>query len=996
MILTPEILKERAFQTVVKEYLTTENGYVEGLNHDYNRQYAIDETQLFLFLEETQKKSLEKLKEIYKGQYKQKILDRLDKELKRRGMVDVLRKGIKDYGVQLNFTYFKPPTTLNPELTKLYSKNRLSVTEELVHKEGERIDLVIFLNGLPVLAFELKNEFTGQDVEDAKYQWMHDRSGKDLLFRFKQRVIACFAVDTNEAFMTTKLNGTKTFFLPFNKGFNGGKGNPPVEGKIKTHYIWEDVLLKDNLLEILHKFVYLKVDEEEDDEGKIKTKETLIFPRYHQRDAVRKVLNHAKTFGAGHSYLIQHSAGSGKTNSISWLSHRLATLHNDLNQAVFDGVIVVTDRKVLDKQLQKAVYQLEHKAGMVSKIEEDSHQLAESLNKGIKIIITTIQKFPFILDKLGTLKDKNYAIIIDEAHSSTSGKNMAALTTSLTLEEAQKLDEEDEANHIDADDKILDEISRIGKQPNISFFAFTATPKGSTLKMFGTENAEGKPEPFHLYSMKQAIQEGFILDVLKNYVTYKLYYRVAKKIEEDPEFESAKATKAISRFVSLHPHNIEQKTEIIVEHFRKVTRKKINGQAKAMVVTSSRLHAVRYKLAFDAYIKKKGYKDLKALVAFSGKVKDRGSEYSETGMNGFSEKQLPKKFDSDDYQVLLVAEKYQTGFDQPKLHTMFVDKKLTGLKAVQTLSRLNRTYDGKEDTFILDFVNDPEDIRKAFEPYYEDTVLENDIDPNELYSIQQELENFMILQEEEINKFIEIIYKEKHTKRDVELSNSYIDSAKKRYDNLTEEEQREFVSKAKKFNSIYMFVLQITPFQDKDLHKLYIYLRYLLKKIALKRRTKVDLDDKVALEYYSLKKKTKGSISLGVDNEKYTVSITVSGGKSNEEPPKDPLTVILERLNSKNGTDFGEHEKLNIQKMADIATEDKTLHMQAHHNPFEDFILGFRKRFMDYVVEGYEKDQRFYGKVLDDDLFRTQLEEQMGEYIYNILREKPLSLDEAN
>jgi type I restriction enzyme, R subunit len=986
VIVTPDILKERAFQTVVKEYLTTVNGFLEGTNQDYNRQYAVDETQLFLFLEETQEISLAKLKEIYKGQYKQKILFRLDNELKRRGMVDVLRKGIKDYGVQLNFAYFKPPTTLNKDLLALYDKNRLSVTEELVHKEGERIDLVIFLNGLPVLAFELKNEFTSQNVEDAKQQWMHDRSGKDTLFRFKQRVIACFAMDTNEVFMTTKLNGTKTFFLPFNKGFNGGKGNPPTDGNMKTHYVWENVLSRESLLEILDKFVYLKVDEEEDDDGNIKTKETLIFPRYHQRDSVQKVLAHAKAFGSGQSYLIQHSAGSGKTNSISWLSHRLATLHNDQNNSVFEGVIVVTDRKVLDKQLQKAIYQLEHKAGMVAKIEEDSAQLAESLNKGTKIIITTIQKFPYILDKLGTLKNKNFAIIIDEAHSSTSGKNMAALTTSLTLEEAQKLDEEAEANETDAEEKILDEITRVGKQPNISFFAFTATPKGSTLKMFGTEDAEGRPRPFHLYSMKQAIQEGFILDILKNYVTYKAYYRVAKKIEEDPEFESAKATKAISRFVSLHPHNIEQKTEIIIEHFRKITSKKLNGQAKAMVVTASRLHAVRYKLAFDAYIKKKGYKDMKALVAFSGTVKDKGDEFSENEMNGFSEKQLPKKFDSDEYQVLLVAEKYQTGFDQPKLHTMFVDKKLSGLKAVQTLSRLNRTYPGKEDTFILDFVNDPDDIRKSFEPYYEDTILQGDVEPNELYSIQQELENYMILRDDEVNKFVEIIYKDKKTKRDTELSNNYIDSAVDRYKKLTEEEQRDFVSKAKKFNSIYMFVLQITPFQDVELHKLFVYLRYLLKKITIKGNPPIDLEDKVVLEFYSLKKKNEDNISLGKDGEEHFVEINVGGGSGHKDPPIDPLTAILERLNSKNGTEFGEHEKLNIQQIVDIAKEDETLRTQAQNNPYDDFILGFRKKFLEYVVTGFEKNQGFFGKVLEDDIFRNQLEEYMGEHVYDLLK----------
>ncbi|MCD5324452.1 MULTISPECIES: type I restriction endonuclease subunit R [Pontibacillus] len=982
---TPDMLKEKEFQALVKNHLIGEHSYFEGTNADYDNHYAIDTTQLFAFLEDTQPKAMRKLTEIYKGQTRKKILFRLDQELKRRGMIDVLRKGIKDYGVQLQLAYFQPPTTLNKELLELYKKNRLSVTEELVHKKGERIDLVVFLNGLPVLAFELKNEFTGQDAAYAKEQWKQDRSGQHQLFRFKERTIAVFAMDTSEAFMATKLDGENTYFLPFNKGQNGGKGNPIVEGKHSTHYIWEDLLAPDQLLEVLDKFVFLSVEEEEGDDGKIRRKEKVIFPRYHQRDAVKSVVMDAKANGPGASYLIQHSAGSGKTNSISWLSHRLATLHNNENEAVFDGTIVVTDRKVLDKQLQKAVYQLEHKAGMVAKIEEDSSQLADALNNETKIIITTIQKFPYILDKLGTLKDKNYAIIIDEAHSSTSGKNMAALTTGLTLEEAAELDQNEEKNTRDTEDQIVEDIRRIGKQENISFFAFTATPKGSTLRMFGTEGEDGKPRPFHLYSMKQAIEEGFIMDVLQNYMTYNMYYRVAKQIQDDPEFEAAKATKAISRFVSLHPHNIDQKTEVIVEHFRKVSSTKIGGQAKAMVVTSSRLHAVRYKLAFEKYIKKKGYKDLNTLVAFSGTVKDGGEEYTEPGMNGFAEKQLPQKFDTDDYQILLLAEKYQTGFDQPKLHTMYVDKKLSGVKAVQTLSRLNRTYPGKENTFVLDFVNDPEGIREAFEPYYEDTVLEGDLDPNELYSIQQELEAYMVLKEEEINGFVDILYKDSHTKRDQELSNNYIDQAKRRYEGLTDEEKRDFVSKAKKLNSIYMLVLQVTPFEDPDLHKLWVYLRYLLKKISLKKGDKVELQDKVVLEYYSLKKNEEANISLGEDNEAYTVNLDVSGGGKQDEPPKDPLTAILERLNTRNGTEFGEHEKLNIQQIVDIATEDKTLQTQAQNNTFQDFELGFKKRFMDYVVEGYDKNQGFFDKILSDDFFQEQIQEYIGEYVYEKL-----------
>lgn len=987
MIINPSILKERPFQSLIKEYLIDENGYIEGKNKDYNWALAIDKNQLFTFLQDTQPKQIDKLKEIYKDSFESKFLLRLDSEIKRRGIIDVIKKGIKDYGQDIKLAYFKPATDFNKELVEFYHKNRLSVTEELVYKEDGRIDLVIFLNGLPIIAFELKNPFSGQNYKNAIHQFMTDRSPKELLFKFKQRVIVCFAMDTDECYMTTKLNNEGTYFLPFNKGNNKGKGNPVADGKLKTHYIWEDILKKDSVLEILEKFVYLKVDEEEDDKGNIKKKETMIFPRYHQLDVVKKILDDVILNGPGHSYLIQHSAGSGKTNSISWLAYRLSSLHRENGSIVFDGVIVITDRNVLDKQLQDNILKIDHKTGVVAQIDEDSKQLSEALNKGAKIIITTIQKFPFILDKVNDLRDRNYAIIIDEAHSSTTGKNIDALTYSLSLEEAERLDEEAEKNEKDTEDKILEDIERVGIQKNISFFAFTATPKPSTSIKFGRKNKNGRPEPFHLYSMKQAIEEGFILDVLKNYTTYKRYYKIAKTIQDDPIFDKAKATKAITQYIELHPTNIDQKTEIMVEHFRKITKKKIGGSAKAMVITGSRLAAVRYKIAFDEYIRKKGYEDLKALVAFSGTVKDSTEEYTESKMNGFAEKQLPKKFDTEEYQVLLVAEKYQTGFDQPKLHTMFVDKKLRGVKTVQTLSRLNRTCPGKDDTFVLDFVNDAEDIRKAFEPYYEVTEVEGDLDPNVLYTLSDSIYEYQMISVYDVEAFTEVFYKNKHTKKDMQLMNSYIDNAVEKIKGLERHDKLEIKNKIKRFINIYGFVIQVTPFEDVALHRLNIYLRYLVKKIDIDSPPNVDLANKISLEFYSIKKKEEAHISLGQSSdEDKKLDFNLSALGEVKDPESDTLSDIIKRLNEKYGTNFSENEKLALAQIVKVVHDDEMLKKQAQNNTEEDYEIAFGKKFEDMAAQSYEKNIDFYGKILSDMDFQKTVLKLLSMMTYNDFR----------
>ena len=655
----------------------------------------------------------------------------------------MIRHGFKCFGKKLRVAFFAPASGMNPETERRYKANRLTVTRQLQYSPNHTnsLDLTLSLNGLPVATAELKNPLSGQRVKNAIRQYQQDRDPRDKIFEFKRRALVHFAVDPDEVYMTTRLARERTFFLPFNKGRDVGAGNPDNPDGYKTAYLWEEVWEREAWLDILSRFLHLEVKEEKKN-GKKTTRETMIFPRYHQWDSVRKMEADARQAGAGKNYLIQHSAGSDKSNSIGWLAHRLASLHDAKDEKIFHCVVVITDRLVLDKQLQDTIYQFEHKQGVVEKIEQDSNQLAKALKEGVPIVITTLQKFPFVTEKVGELPARNYAVIVDEAHSSQSGESAAELKGVLAgqaiREQAQQ--EAEEQGLPDYEEEVLRTMAKRGRQPNLSFFGFTATPKYKTLEVFGERGPDGKPRPFHLYSMRQAIDEGFILDVLDHYTTYKTYYKLIKSIEDDPKVEKRKAALALARFMSLHPYNISQKTEVMVEHFRTFTRHKIGGRAKAMVVTRSRLHAVRYKQEFDKYIRGKGYTDVRALVAFSGEVQDPDIptvRYTEVGMNeGIREKQLPDEFDTDKYHVLIVAEKYQTGFDQPLLHTMYVDKRLAGIQAVQTLSRLNRTCSGKEDTFVLDLVNEREEIQEAFQPYYEHTIPGDEVDPHKLYELQ--------------------------------------------------------------------------------------------------------------------------------------------------------------------------------------------------------------------------------------------------------------------
>jgi type I restriction enzyme R subunit len=927
----------------------------------------------------------------------------LVKEIDLRGVLDVIRKGFTDYGVKFQMAYFKPESTLNPEADELYLTNHLSVTRQLYYERVGKnsLDMVLSLNGLPIASIELKNQFSGQSVENAKKQYVYDREPNEPIFQFKKRTLVHFAVDTDEAFMTTKLDGKNTRYLPFNLGYNNGAGNPPNPNGYRTSYLWEQVWTKDSFMDIIGKFLHLSVEEFELN-GFKKKKESIIFPRFHQMQVVRTVTADARIQGAGKNYLIQHSAGSGKSNSIAWLSYRLSSLHDNDNNRIFDSVIVITDRKVLDSQLQNTIYQFEHKDGVVQKIDKDSTQLANAITAGSHIIITTLQKFPFILDKIGEISARKYAVIIDEAHSSQGGeatKKMKEVLSAKSLEDAEK-DEAYTGLEEDAEDEIRKSMLARGKQNNLSFFAFTATPKPKTVEVFGTMGKNGKPEPFHLYSMKQAIEEGFILDVLKNYTTYKTYFKLSKEIEDDPKVNKKKASRAIGRFMSLHPHNLAQKTEVMVEHFRQVVSKKIGGKAKAMVVTSSRLHAVRYKEEFDKYIKEKGYTDIKTIVAFSGKViySNATDGVTEVELNGFAEKELPRKFASDEYQLLLVADKYQTGFDQPLLHTMYVDKKLSGVKAVQTLSRLNRMCAGKEDTFVLDFANDTQDILDSFQPYYELTSITENSDPNHLYDLKAELEKANVIWDSEVTNFCNLFFKSSKSlsKADQGKLNAYIDPAVERFKVLPTEtddvmgtltNQDDFKNTLHTFCRTYSFLTQIMPFSDVDLEKLFTYSRFLLKKLPRTgENDKFKLGDEVSLEYYRLQKIAEHNIvmeSLGIQE----LEVGGQAGIRLTKEEEANLSEIIEVLNKKFHTEFNTADKLFFDQIEEELIIHDGLKEQAQNNPMENFKFGFEELFLDKLIARMEQNQDIFTKMMDDKDFGDVVKGYMLKKVYLRLNE---------
>ncbi len=988
---------EATFESSIIEHLCS-HGWTEGHADDFSRDLAFDKTATLNFVQSSQGKEWEKLKQYYREETEAKFIQRLEKELDLRGMLDVIRHGITDSGVKFKLAYFKPDSGLNPDTISLYKKNNLQVTRQ-VHfstKNNKSIDLLLSLNGLPVATIELKNHFTGQRVSDAMEQYKTSRDPKELLFQFKKRALIHFTVDPDEIYFTTKLESSGTRFFPFNLGNKGGAGNPPAleYHTYRSAYFWEEILSVDSWLEIIGRYMHIQKEEFIVD-GKKYTKEAMLFPRYHQLDVVRKLTADAKANKAGKNYLVQHSAGSGKSNSIAWLAYRLSSLYDTSDKKIFDSIIVITDRNVLDQQLQNTIYQFEHKMGVVLRIEEDSKQLAEAITSGISIIITTLQKFPFAIKHLSEIPDRQYAVIIDEAHSSQGGEASRKMTEALvgknvSLEESEKLESGIENSTEDEEDYIREIIKKRGPQKNISLFAFTATPKAKTLEVFGIKDAEGKPMPFHLYSMRQAIEEGFILDVLKNYTTYETYYRFCKTIEDDPELNKSKAAKAIGRFASLHPTNISQKTEVMVEHFRQITIKKIGGKAKAMVVSASRKHALRYYLEFKEYIKEKGYSGIRPLVAFSGSVIDDlyPEGVTESQLNKFGEKQLPEKFASNEFQVLLVADKYQYGFDQPLLHTMYVDKKLSGVKAVQTLSRLNRTHPGKEDTFVLDFANDREIILDSFQPYYELTSMAETTDPNHLYDLKGLTDAAHVYYQSEIDAFAKVFYNPGASSlRDQGKLYAFIDPAIDRYKALTEEQQDEFKNSLTAFVRLYSFMSQIMPFQDVNLEKLYSYGRFLLTKLPKSDYTeRLKLDNEIALEYYRLQKVAEGDLVMQVQGEDH-LDPTTEAGISRSKEEYDKLSNIITMLNDKFGTEFTEADRLYFEQIEQALFENEELKLRAQSNPIENFKYAFEDVFIQTLIDRMKDNEEIFDKIMGNSEFKTDVKEWLTRKIYQRFNE---------
>ena len=910
-------LKEINLEEFIESYLSDSNSYEKRNYHDYDRALCLDTELLFRFLEDTQNKELEKLKTIHGSEYKTKIVKRIFKQIQSKTIVDVLKNGIKDNGVKLVIAYDKPNSKLNSDIVKLYSKNIFSIMRQ-VHfslNNEKSLDMVLFLNGVPIITLELKNELTGQNVNDAIKQYKQDRDPRENLFKFG-RCLVHFAVDTSLVYMTTRLLAGKTFFLPFNKGLNAGKadkelkkgaGNPLSDG-VKTAYLWEEIFKKDTLIDIVKN--YTQYIEEKDKETK-KVSKKIIFPRFHQFDVVSKLLDNSKKQGVGQRYLIQHSAGSGKSNSISWLAHKLVS-HMDSSgtKPIFDTIIVVTDRTILDKQIQDNIASFASQSGVVEPIKNGSKQLRESLKDGRKIIISTIQKFPFIVNDIGDLSDKNFAIIIDEAHSSTSGSTMQGMGSSLG---SDKESEEERTT----EDEIVDIINAKKLQKNASYFAFTATPKEKTLELFGKELDDGGYAPFHLYSMKQAIEENFILDVLKNYTTYDSYYKLLSAIENDPKYDKKRASRKLKHFVETQTITIDKKIRIIGDHFFDNVIKKIKGQAKAMVVTQSRQEAVKYFMSLNRYLKENN-QTYKAIVAFSGTIKIDDEEYTEGKLNGFGDSKTKEKFDTDKYKFLVVADKYQTGFDQPKLHTMYVFKKLGGVKCVQTLSRLNRVMPNKNETFVLDFYNTHDDIFQSFKDYYEMTSLEENTDPNKLFDLVDALDEFRVYDDTLLEEFVSAILSNK--KEDV--IHSLLDSAVEEFKELDKDSKIEFKGKVQSFLRLYSFLVQIIPYRDEniDIEKRYIFLSKLYSKLEIEKDEDLSKGILDNIDYDSYRIQLNDIRNIGLGGDGVLKPITGDGSSASTAPEIDVLSNILQTFNDKFGNiDFGDDDKVKrlVQNISD-------------------------------------------------------------------------------
>ena len=901
------------------------SGYRSRQPATYNRNLCLIPNETLRFIQETQPEVYQRLERQYGEDTPVNLLNRVSKEIGRRGVLDVLRKGVKDRGCHFNLTYFRPSSGMNPDHRKLYAKNRFSLVRQLKYSQRseQSVDMALFLNGLPLVTMELKNSLTGGAVTDAEKQYRTDRDPREPLFQFR-RCLVHFAVGNEKVSMTTHLQGGETRFFPFNKGIQ----NPVNPHGHKTAYLWKDILQPNNLMELMDNFIHEQETTEkvyDSDIGGVRdVKHTaLVFPRYHQLDVIRQLKTAIVAEDVGHNYLIQHTTGSGKSNSIAWLAHLLTHLYRsstDTNR-IFDSVIVVTDRRVLDKQLQDTIKQVEQVDGVVHPVEGTSAQLRGFLENSKDIIISTIQKFSVIAEEIGKLKSKTFAVIIDEAHSSQSGESARNLRASLSkgIEEDITEDDADEVSDIDA--QILEEMEGRRMQDHISYFGFSGTPKNKTLELFGRKDEDGKFIPFHVYSMHQSISEGFTLDVLQNYTTFKRYFELIKSVPEDREYEKARTLRALTNYVDLQPHSIETKTRIILEHFTARTAKMIEGKGRAMLVTPSRLHCVRYKLEFDRQMREMGL-DYGCLVAFSSTVHDTDNEqdYTEDGMNELPLRvSIADSFKSPEYRILVVSNKFQTGFDEPLLQTMYVDKRLDGLQCVQSLSRLNRVATGKTDTLVLDFVNEPEQVREAFQDYYQTTTLPEETDPNRLYDLQSQLEGFNLYDDDTIDQFCRIFY---GSNQPDEFLQTILDSVVEKWWGLEMNKREEFRSTTQSYIRLYGYISQLITFTDVGLEKLYIFGRSLNKKLP--KRDHPDLHDVLAsvdLDSFRLQR-THDSLQLSLEAEDSEVAGIGSEVATIRDPEQDFLSNIIQALNDAYQTDFTTEDKVDIE----------TIHRKVHEN----------------------------------------------------------------
>ncbi len=967
-------LKEHAFEAHIEKELAKLHKFRKRSTEvDYDKTTTFDRELLFEFLRVTQSDKLARLEEIYGDDIEERVARRIDEQISVRGVIDVLRKGVEEGPVRLELVFFRPVSGRNPEIEELFQKNIFSLIRQVKFspRTEQSVDMMIFVNGIPVFTAELKNELTGQNAHHAMRQYRTDRDPREKLFSFK-RCVAHFAIDTNEVFVTTELKEDRTFFLPFNKGYQEGASNPPVEGKHKTHYLWEDAWAPEALSDLLQAFVHAYEEVKEDRLGKEYRQPVQLFPRYHQWRTVLDLLGVARESGTGRNYLVQHSAGSGKSLTIAWLAYRLAELFNSNNEKIYDAVIVLTDRRILDKQLRNTIRALETTPGILVAAGEENTRLKDALESNAKIITTTVQKFPFVQDIVAKLSERKFALIVDEAHSSQSGELRRTVQETL--------------GDYDEEEWLLRHLASRKQPQNISYFAFTATPRHETLERFGERQPDGSYKPFSLYSMKQAIEESFILDVLTNYTTYRTYFKLIKKLGEDPTVPRGRALSAILRYVSLHPETLEQKIQVIMAHFEQTVRDVLRGESKAMIVTRSREAAVRYKLALDTYLREKNY-HYKTLVAFTDSIEIDGETHTEISLNnGVPEEHTAREFKKLDYRFLIVAEKYQTGFDEPFLCAMYVDKHLSsGVQAVQTLSRLNRTARNKDQVYILDFVNETDEIKRAFEPYYTTTIISEGTDINALNDLRSALFAIYQIEDKALDDFVSLIDPEAEEIH--EQVNAFLDDLAKNIiaelphgEGVEENQYSEFLSIGNMYLKRYPYLVQVLGYSDIAHEKLYLLLKYLLKKLPKDlNKPLVHVLKYVDMDSVRVVRKIKTNIDLLAETGDVRDEEIIPGHVTEEK--EDPLSQIVKDVNKQWGVDFGEEQQKTLDNMGEELATDENLQNVVVNNIRQSAEIEFENIFDNKVDDQFDTDRQLWQKVRNNKELHRYLEKKMFKYV---------------